>query len=125
MFLKTLLLSGSVPSGSTADGEINDFSSYNKLWVQAWAGNGVAGTASIAITSVDDSDTNPVSGIVGQPSIGSGATLVTLVLPENTWVTSSVLSINTKWGAASFEATSGSTNTTTGSVIIKASLQNW
>lgn len=114
MFVK-IIQNLAVPSGSTEGGEVIDTSAWNKSYIQFAALDGIAGTGSFAITSISDFDAQ--GGQTDKPYDQSFIYIASASCAENNISTLSIPSIVAKWGRFTFEATSGSTPSTTGSVL--------
>lgn len=132
MFLSTspIFQSGSVPSGSIAvAADIWDVSPYKTVQMQAIAADGIAGTASVYVASLPWWGGSPTGSAIKNSQPYTPANLLfTMDVPEaqigvDSPTTSSTVPFSAKWMYLTFEATSGSTPTTTGSVFINLTLQ--
>lgn len=108
-----------LPSGSFAVSETIDVSSWSSVQMWSLAADGIAGTASLGIQAMPASI---FQGSNAEPYTPFNI-ISTLAVPEavngvDSPTTSSIIPITGKWMAVSFEATSGSTATTTGSAYI-------
>lgn len=121
MFVK-IIQNLAVPSGSTEGGEVIDTSAWNKSFIQFAALDGISGTGSFAITNVSEFDAQ--GGQTDVPFDQSFIYIASASCEEGNVSVMSIPSIVAKWGRFSFEATSGSTPSTTGSVLVAVGLSD-
>lgn len=96
-----------------------DVSSWNSVQVWAVAADGIAGTASVSVAATPQSI---FQGPNSEPYTPFNE-LISIAVPEatngvNAPATSSIVPITAKWMGVAFEATSGSTASTTGSCYV-------